>query len=245
MNLNSILILGASSEISKAVAMKFAENNFDIMLAGRNVMTLMDEKEKISRNFNIKVTLHELDITQFNKYEDFISSLPFLPTVVLCSIGNLLNQKDCEIDINKIKSTFETNFIGPSILLNSIANLFEERKSGTIIGISSVAGDRGRSSNYFYGSSKAGFTTFLSGLRNRLSKKNVHVITVIPGYVKTKMIKNIKTPNFLTAKPIDVGNLIYNSYKTQKNVIYILPIWKFIMLVVRCIPEFIFKKMSF
>ena len=88
MNLNSILILGASSEISKAVAIKFAENNFDIMLAGRNVMTLMDEKEKISRNFNIKVTLHELDITQFNKYEDFISSLPFLPTVVLCSIGN-------------------------------------------------------------------------------------------------------------------------------------------------------------
>lgn len=245
MNLNSILILGASSEISKAVAMKFAENSFDIMLAGRNVMTLMDEKEKISRNFNIKVTLHELDITQFNKYEDFISGLPFLPTVVLCSIGNLLNQKDCEIDINKIKSTFETNFIGPSILLNSIANLFEERKSGTIIGISSVAGDRGRSSNYFYGSSKAGFTTFLSGLRNRLHKNNVRVISIIPGYVNTKMIKNHKVSKYLMAEPEDVSLAIFNAYRNKKDIVYVSWFWRFIMLIVKLIPEVIFKKTSF
>ena len=111
--------------------------------------------------------------------------------------------------------------------------------------ISSVAGDRGRAKNYIYGSAKSGFTAFLSGLRNRLFKNNVKVITILPGPVETKMTKEMKLPKFLTSKPKFVADAIYRAVINKKDIVYIKPIWRLIMLIIKLIPEKIFKSKNF
>ena len=113
-----------------------------------------------------------------------------------------------------------------------------------MIGISSVAGDRGRASNYIYGSAKSGLNAFLSGLRNRLYPYGINVMTVTPGYVNTKMTLGLKLPKSLTTSPTKVAYFIYKAYKEKKDVLYVLPIWKLIMIIIMMIPESIFKKMK-
>ena len=125
-----------------------------------------------------------------------------------------------------------------------MANDFEQRRSGTIVGISSVAGDRGRASNYIYGSAKAGLSAYLSGLRNRLAKSNVHVLTVKPGFVRTKMTADLPLPGPVTAKPERVANDIFSAAHRQSNEIYTLSIWRPLMFVIRNIPETIFKRLN-
>jgi short-subunit dehydrogenase len=117
-------------------------------------------------------------------------------------------------------------------------------KQGVIVGISSVAGERGRQSNYIYGSAKAGFTAYLSGLRNRLQKENVHVLTVLPGFVYTKMTENLKLPKPLTAAPEEVGVAVYNGVVKRKNVVYVRWMWRWIMLIIKLVPESMFKKLK-
>jgi len=138
----------------------------------------------------------------------------------------------------------DTNYTGVVSLFNIIANDFEKRKSGFIVGISSVAGDRGRKSNYIYGSAKAAFTAYLSGLRNRLYDAQVHVLTVKPGFVSTKMTEGMDLPEKLTAQPEEVAEDIYKAQQKGKNVLYTKWIWRWMMLIIRSIPEFQFKKMS-
>jgi len=125
-----------------------------------------------------------------------------------------------------------------------VYNDFEKRKSGFIIGISSVAGDRGRKSNYIYGSAKAALTAYLSGLRNRLYVANVHVLTVKPGFVATKMTEGMDLPEKLTAQPEAVAEDIYRAQQKNKNVLYTKWIWRWVMLIIKVIPEWKFKRMS-
>ena len=113
-----------------------------------------------------------------------------------------------------------------------------------MIGISSVAGERGRAKNYVYGSSKAGFTAFLSGMRNRLAKKGVHVVTVLPGFVETKMTSSLNLPMLLTVTPERVAKRIFHAFKNKKNIIYVKSIWMIIMIIIKLIPEKIFKKLT-
>ncbi|MCL4128207.1 UNVERIFIED_CONTAM: hypothetical protein GTU68_062310 [Idotea baltica] len=120
----------------------------------------------------------------------------------------------------------------------------ENRKEGTIVGISSVAGERGRASNYLYGSAKAGFTSFLSGLRNRLAGKGVHVLTVKPGFVDTAMTEGLDLPGPLTAQPQQVARAVFKAVGKKKNTLYTLWMWRYVMLIIRNIPEAIFKKLS-
>ena len=137
--------------------------------------------------------------------------------------------------------------LGPIFTFSTLAefaNRFEQRGSGCLIGISSVAGERGRATNYVYGSAKAGFTAFLSGLRNRLAKKGVHVITVLPGFVATKMTAGMDLPRKLTAKPSEVANCLFNAVQKKHNIVYVKPVWRFIMMIIRNIPEHVFKKMK-
>ena len=112
------------------------------------------------------------------------------------------------------------------------------------MGISSVAGERGRATNYVYGSAKAGFTAFLSGLRNRLAKNGVHVVTVLPGFVATKMTEGMDLPTRLTAQPEEVAKAVFKAVKRTKNTIYIKPIWWIIMVIIRLIPERLFKGLN-
>jgi short-subunit dehydrogenase len=135
-----------------------------------------------------------------------------------------------------------SNYEGPALILGLLANRFLERGHGTIVGVSSVAGERGRASNYVYGSAKAGFTAFLSGLRNRLASRGIHVMTVKPGFVRTRMTRGMKLPGPLTASPEVVGQQILTAAAARKDVVYIFPVWRVIMAVIRAIPEAIFKR---
>ena len=125
----------------------------------------------------------------------------------------------------------KTNYLGLVSIFGEIANRMEKRGSGTIIGVSSVAGDRGRASNYIYGSAKAGFAAFLSGLRNRLFQKNVRVITVKPGFVRTKMTEGLDLPGMLTASPDELAHAIHRADRKNKLVVYYRPVWRLIMLI--------------
>ena len=239
-----ILVLGATSDIGINIAKKFAQKGFDIQLAGRNSHNLKDECNNIRIRYNVEANFYELDALDINSHEKFVRSLPNLPNVVISAIGLLGDQLESEIKIKKKITVIRTNFEGVVSLFSIFANYFIERGDGTLIGISSVAGDRGRASNYIYGSAKAGLNAFLSGLRNRLYPYGVNVITVKPGYVRTKMTSGLKLPKALTTNPEKVSSIIYEGYKNKKDILYVLPIWKLIMILIKLIPESIFKRMK-
>ena len=159
-------------------------------------------------------------------------------------MGYLGNQEKAQVDFEEVQKIIDTNYTGIVSLFNIIANDFEKRRSGFIVGISSVAGDRGRKSNYIYGSAKAGLTAYLSGLRNRLYDAHVHVLTVKPGFVATKMTENMDLPKKLTAQPEKVARDIFNAQQKGKNVLYTKWMWKWVMMVIKMIPEWKFKGMN-
>ena len=153
-------------------------------------------------------------------------------------------QEKAQNDFEEAQKIINTNYTGVVSILNIIVNDFEKHKKGFIVGISSVAGDRGRKSNFIYGSAKAAFTTYLSGLRNRLFKSNVHVMTVKPGFVATKMTEGLDLPTKLTAQTEEVAQDIFKAQQKGNNVIYTKWFWKYILLIIKNIPEFMFKKTS-
>lgn len=236
-----ILILGARSDIGKAVAHKFAALGHPIQLAARNTSTLTADKTDIELRYEVSVSLHEFDALATGMHEAFVAGLPELPQIAVCAVGLMGQQAENSSNVATAACVMRSNYEGPASILAILANRFEERGSGTIVGISSVAGDRGRATNYVYGSSKAGFTAFLSGLRNRLAKRGVHVVTVLPGFVATQMTEGMDLPAKLTAEPSEVSDAIVRAVERKKNVIYVRPIWRVIMLVIRSIPEQIFK----
>lgn len=239
-----VLILGARSDIGKAVAHKFADLGHPIQLAARNATTLLAEKADIELRYGVSVSLHDFDALATNTHKAFVTELPELPRIAICAVGLMGQHVENERDVTAAARVMRSNYEGPASVLAILANRFEERGSGTIVGISSVAGDRGRATNYVYGSAKAGFTAFLSGLRNRLAKHGVHVLTVLPGFVATQMTEGMDLPAKLTAKPNEVASAIARAVELKKDVIYVLPIWRPIMTIIRNIPERIFKKLN-
>lgn len=239
-----VLIVGAKSDIARAIAERFAKEGYNLYLAGRNIGTIEDFKKHLEILYRVKVELKELDINAFQHHESFYNNLNPKPDVIITAVGYLPNQKIAEQDINETIKTVYSNYLGLICFLNVVANDFEKRGIGFIIGISSVAGDRGRKKNYIYGSAKAGFSAYLSGLRNRLHSKGIHVMTVKPGFVYTKMTEGMKLPEFLTSTPEEVAEDIYKAYKKKKDILYTKRRWKWIMLIIKHIPEFIFKKLD-
>ena len=213
-----------------------------IQLAARRADTLDADRSDIALRYNVDVTLHEFDALDLTSHEAFIDQLPELPEIAVCAVGLMGEQLENERDLDAASRVMRSNYEGPASILAVLANRFEERGHGTLIGISSVAGERGRATNYIYGSAKAGFTAFLSGLRNRLAKKGVHVVTVLPGFVATQMTEGLDLPAKLTAQPEEVGKAITRAVAKKRNVIYVRPIWWLIMMIIRNIPETNFKK---
>ena len=240
----SVLFLGALSDIAKSTIQKFGENGYDLQLAARNIDDLKKLSTDLKIRYNTDINVYEFDILKTENHQNFIKNLKEVPSIVICAVGLLGEQKENENDTELRVKVLRTNYEGPVNIISDFANIFENRGFGTIVGISSVAGDRGRASNYIYGSAKAGFTAFLSGLRNRLAKKNVHVLTVIPGTVYTKMTLNSKLPKFFTSSPNEVAEDIYNAVIKKKNIIYTKKIWRLIMFIIKSIPEGIFKNKS-
>ncbi len=242
--MNYILIIGAKSDIAKAVAKKYAENGHNLYLAARKSSELEEFANDIKIRTQRDVKCLELDILNYTSHEDFYDALEEKPLGVISVVGYLGEQDRAQSDFSEAQKIIDTNYTGVVCMLNVIADDFEKRKSGFIVGISSVAGDRGRKSNYIYGSAKAAFTAYLSGLRNRLYSANVQVLTVKPGFVATKMTEGMELPEKLMAQPEDVAKDIYKAQQKSKDVLYTKWMWRWVMLIIRNIPEWKFKGMS-
>lgn len=239
-----VLILGARSDIAKATAHAFAALGHPIQLAARRAETLEPDRADIALRHNVDVTLHEFDVLDTAGHADFVKQLPALPDIAICAIGVMGEQSQNERNLEDAARVMRSNYEGPASIFAVLANQFEARRAGTLVGISSVAGDRGRATNYVYGSAKAGFTAYLSGLRNRLAKKGVHVVTVLPGFVATQMTEGMDLPDKLTAQPDEVAQAILRAVKKTKNIIYVRSVWWLIMMIIRNIPDGIFKKLK-
>jgi short-subunit dehydrogenase len=239
-----VLILGARSDVAKAIAHAFARLGHPLQLAARNVRTLAADKADFELRYRVEVTLHEFDAVAVSDHAAFVAGLPQLPAIAICAVGTLGDQRLSENDSEAAAAVIRANFEGPASILAQLANRFAERGHGTLVGISSVAGERGRKANYVYGAAKAGFTAFLSGLRNRLATRGVHVVTVLPGFVDTQMTAGMKLPRLLTAQPEEVATAIIKAVERQSNVIYTRAIWRLIMAIIRLIPENLFKTSS-
>ena len=163
---------------------------------------------------------------------------------LFCSVGYLGDQKKAEQDIRECDLIMQANFNGLLPMLTATAQFFKQQRSGSIMVVSSVAGERGRCSNYCYGSSKAAMTAFLSGMRCSLLPYNVHVMTIKPGYVATRMVAHKKLPPYITASTQRVAKDIVKGFKRRSSVVYTMWLWRYIMAVVRLIPEFIFKRLN-
>jgi decaprenylphospho-beta-D-erythro-pentofuranosid-2-ulose 2-reductase len=240
----TVLLLGATSDMAIALVRQFGSCGHDLQLAGRDGEQLHILANDTKIRYNVSVDVLELDALNFASHQVIYSSLAKKPDIAILIFGYLGDHQRAIHDWSEAEKILSTNYIGAVSILNEIANDFEKRKFGTIVGISSVAGDRGRMSNYLYGSAKAGLTAYLSGLRNRLFHSGVHVLTVKPGFVRTKMTESLKLPPLVTADPGQVAKKIYSAIEKKKNLIYVLPVWAILMLLIRSIPEFVFKKMK-
>lgn len=237
-----LLLLGASSDIGEAIARKFASKRFDVILAGRRSERFSSLAADISVRHNVKTFVVEFDASKTETHQHFFSDLRMRPEVVVYSIGHLGDQMKARTDTELALEIMNSNYTGAVSILSLFAEEFEERKSGSIIGISSVAGDRGRQSNYIYGSAKAGFSAFLSGLRHRLFSSGVNVMTVKPGFILTKMTEGMQLPGPLTSTPDKLAETVFNAYKKRKDIVYHLPIWRSIMFIIKMLPESLFVR---
>lgn len=236
-----VLIVGARSDIAQAVGRAYAALGLDLILAARNVSSLEPLRSDLALRHGVAVDLIEYDLLVPDP-EDLAERLQTLPGTVVMMAGLLGDQQQSAAQPRIAEVVMRTNFVAPVRLLLALADRMESRGSGTIIGVSSVAGDRGRASNYIYGASKAGLTAFLSGLRNSLSGSDVHVMTVKPGFVRTRMTEHLELPKRLTATPDEVAGAIVRAHLARTDVIYIRPVWRPIMSAIRLLPERIFKK---
>lgn len=237
------LILGGFSDIGLAIARRFAAEGHPILLAARQIDRLQDDACDLKTRFNVSVHLIDFDALASDQFESLIESLPLQPQIVVCAVGLLSKQEASEKDWRIATTVMRSNFEGPAMILSHFANQFEMIGQGTLIGISSVAGDRGRASNYIYGAAKAGFTAFLSGLRNRLARKGVQVITILPGFVATRMTADLNLPKALTASPEQVADSVLAAMHKRRDIVYVAPIWRLIMFVICHLPEPIFKRL--
>ncbi len=241
----NLLILGANSEVAYAVAKKFAkEQKVYLYLASRDTDLLEKKVQDIKIRYGVESQALFFDALDYASHKTFYEGLDHRPDGVVLTFGYLGDQIKSQNDFLEAQSIIETNYLSAVSILEIIAEDFQKRGPGFIIALSSVAGERGRQSNYIYGSAKGALTIYLSGLRNRLAKSNIHVTTVLPGFIRTKMTENIELPGMLTAAPEDVANDIYKAYLKKRDIIYSKWFWKWIMMIIKTIPEKVFKKMD-
>ena len=241
------IIVGACSAIAEATARIWAARGGKLYLLARNQEKLdvlaQDLKVRGAQEVFTKVfdaCDYDSHLTLFNEAETQLGSVDG----IFVAHGTLPDQKACEADFALARKEFDTNGMSVISMVSEAANYFEKKGSGTIAVITSVAGDRGRQSNYLYGSAKAAVSTFLEGVRNRLAGKGVHVVTIKPGFVDTPMTDGMDKSGPLWAQPEEVAMSIVKAIDKERNLVYVPWFWQMIMLIIRHIPEFIFKKLS-
>ena len=240
---DTALVVGATSDIGRAVARRLAEEGYALQLAARDAARLEREVRDIRLRTRVTVTAHLCDVLQADGGAALADALDPLPDVAVCVVGLLGDQARSERDPAGAARVLRTNYVGPALLLGALAERFAARGSGVLVGVSSVAGERGRAANYVYGSAKAGLTAFLSGLRNRLAATGVHVVTVKSGFVRSRMTDGMDLPALLTANPEEVADALAAALRRRRDIVYVRRIWRTIMALVRGVPERLFKRM--
>lgn len=240
-----ILILGGGSEIGLAIARRFAADGHDVQLALRQPDRVAADQADIALRHGVGVTSHHFDAVDFDATEGFFDALPRTPGIVVSAIGVLPDQRRAETDSDLARLVVETNLLGPVLALQSAARRLSALDGDTaIIGISSVAGDRGRGQNYWYGAAKAGFTAALSGLRQKYGRSRLRVLTVKPGFVATRMTEGMDVPPVLTATPQQIAALTHRAWSSGRAVATPLR-WRLVMGAVRALPDPIFRRARF
>ena len=234
--MSSILVIGGNSDIGYATAKVFAQNKYNIHLVSRNISQLEIKKKEIEDLYKVECKITSLDILNKENVNRYFDEYLESPNIVLITVGYM------EVDEKNYEKIASINYLSPMTFIEkSLVKYKTQKKLNTIIGISSVAGDRGKKKNPVYSSSKSAFSSYLDGLRQRLYLDGIHVITVKPGFVKTKMTKNLKLPKILISNVNHVGNKIFKAYKNKKNTLYVPRYWSIIMFIYKMIPETIFK----
>jgi len=239
-----VLILGANSDIAKALAEVMAKDGWNLYLASRRLEPLRRLASDLTIRYEISAHALGFDALDYQTHQFFYNGLEPKPEGAVLCFGYLGSQEAAQEDFDQARRIIEINFLGAVSILEIIARDLERRQRGFIVGISSVAGDRGRASNYIYGSSKAAFSTYLQGLRQRLYPSGVHVLTVKPGFVATKMTKDLDLPKALVTPPEKVAKEIYRALKARKDILYTPFYWRFIMGLIKAVPERAFKRLK-
>lgn len=239
-----VLILGARSDIARALAHIYASKGHALQLAARDPDALAADVTDLALRYSVSVTAHAYDALEHAALPGFFDALPDLPAVVISAVGSLPDQAAAQSDPELAAHTVATNFTGPALAFEEAARRLAVAGGGTLIGISSVAGDRGRAKNHWYGGAKAGYSAVLSGLRQQYATAGVHVMTVKPGFVATRMTEGMDLPDKLTDGPDDLAHAIYRAAERRQNV-YVPWKWRIIMGIITHLPEMIFKRLSF
>ena len=244
--MKKVLIVGATSGIAQALAGQLAQAGASLYLLGRSAPKLELVAAELKTRYDVRAHLATINFDDFTAHQPAIEraagQLEGLDTVIVCH-GSLGDQKACEKDYRLAEAEFRTNCLSAISFLTHSANYFEPQGGGLIIAISSVAGDRGRQSNYVYGASKAAVSAFLQGLRNRLHSSNVRVLTVKPGFVDTPMTAHLKK-GLLMVSPEKVAGDILRAANGDTCVLYTPWFWRWIMLIIKLIPEKLFRRLK-
>lgn len=241
-----ILIFGATSAIAHAFSRLHTNSDTTFFLVARNPKRLEILRQDLIVRGAKSVEVAVADLNDTHKHNQLVKDATDKMKgidIALIAQGTLSDQKECEKNINIMLEEIQTNFSSPASLLTVLAEAMERQGYGSIAVISSVAGDRGRQSNYVYGSAKGGLSTFVQGLRHRLCMKNINVMVVKPGFVDTPMTADFKKGGFLWAKPEHVAKDIDRSLKKGKVTCYTPWFWKWIMLIIKGIPDPIFQRL--
>lgn len=241
--MTNVLIVGAASAIAEATARHFAEDGCRLFLVGRKPERLTILTDDLKARGAAQIACFDLDMNDFEGHapmlaeaEKAIGSID----IAFIAHGTLPDQEACQDDVDLTLQELRTNALSTIALVTRLANIFEARRAGTIAVITSVAGDRGRQSNFVYGTAKAAVNTYLEGMRQRLHKSGVRVVTIKPGFVDTPMTARFEK-GFLWARPHAVARRIHRTITRGGDVIYVPAFWSLIMLVIRTIPRRIFK----
>ncbi len=241
------IIVGASSGIGAALARRLAAEGYSLALLARRADLLQALCREINTSTGEPCAFPYVhDVTDTASVPDLLhqilGDLGGLDLIIYCA-GLSLPSGMGHYEFDKDLLVTQVNYIGALAWLDPVARLFHRLHTGQIVGISSVAGERGRVALPAYYASKAALTSYLESLRNRLTRRGVHVLTVKPGYVQTAMLDLVKRP-FLVIPPERAAADIYRAIRRRKQDIYTPSIWRWIMLVIRNIPSFIFRHLS-
>jgi len=247
----SCTIIGATSGIGSSTALKFAEKGYDLVITGRDITELEIISKNIKDQYNVSVKSIIFELNQSDESIDkLFHQIKFLEqSAIVITIGLLETEYDSKYQ--SYNSLLDSNFVGPALIIQKFRELLMDNLKSfngniSLIVISSVAGDKGKSSNYLYGATKSALTTYLSGIRQEFYhiSKNIHICTVIPGFVDTEMTRGMSLPKFLVSSKSHVADRIFDAFEKKREIIYIKKIWRIIMLLINLMPEYIFKKLK-